>query len=537
MKFSRVSNLVAVALVLALAIVACTPKGTATQTPTSQATPKPVTPTQAIQPTKSATPTQATEPTKPAESSSTADVTVKGTDAIFLAGRTDVTIPAPDAEDASFPLIRCGSQLAQETFPVTLTISSEATFTFSATGGVIYVGGDETRTGPDADPAGIGAVDGLGGISGYTGPAGALVGVFLSDANPKDEPAPETLNFSEEGVGSVFDRLAPALGQVFFIGDGRAGQGTGAVQTFVAPPGATRLFLGIADAMVFFGPAGCYDDNTGSFQVQVTSSAPIRLAEASAAQPTPVATEQATTTPTPAVQELATATPTLPGTQATATPAPVTGLASYRVHMIEHEGDSQGAVKDEWKAEVVLSPLAVHYVASSEGQQTMEIIVVGDSVWTKIADMPWRQTKQADMSEWLTKTESTNAVDVQEDVPLEDSIVWLMGQSGLHIAKGSLTPAGEEDVNGVKCIKYTVDSTYSYTATFTVPIKASGHVTYQDQGEIWIADQAPSPSFVVRAQLTEVATTQVGTNSKTETTYIEEEVTDINTPITIQPPE
>jgi hypothetical protein len=61
------------------------------------------------------------------------------------------------------------------------------------------------------------------------------------------------------------------LGQVFFIGDGLTDVGSGDVQTFVAPPGATRLFLGIADASGFTGDAGCYSDNVGSFQVEITT--------------------------------------------------------------------------------------------------------------------------------------------------------------------------------------------------------------------------------------------------------------------------
>jgi hypothetical protein len=40
------------------------------------------------------------------------------------------------------------------------------------------------------------------------------------------------------------------------------------------PTGATRLFLGFADGFGFNGPAGHYDDNEGSVQINVSTAAP-----------------------------------------------------------------------------------------------------------------------------------------------------------------------------------------------------------------------------------------------------------------------
>jgi RHS repeat-associated protein len=112
----------------------------------------------------------------------------------------------------------------------------------------------------------------VGGISGYRGPIGSLVGVFLSDQIPAAAASPG-LDFSPAGLGTAFTTLAPALGQVFFIGDGLAGTGTGPVQTFVAPPGATRLFVGAIDGFSFRGTPGAYDDNNGQFQVTILQGA------------------------------------------------------------------------------------------------------------------------------------------------------------------------------------------------------------------------------------------------------------------------
>ena len=94
-----------------------------------------------------------------------------------------------------------------------------------------YVFGEH---GPDGDadsPYGdfYTAVDG---ISGYldSNRVAMLVGVFLDDTEPAN-PAPGSLDFSDGGmIGHIFSSLAPQLRQVFFIGDGLTGSGTGSLQ-------------------------------------------------------------------------------------------------------------------------------------------------------------------------------------------------------------------------------------------------------------------------------------------------------------------
>ena len=60
--------------------------------------------------------------------------------------------------------------------------------------------------------------------------------------------------------------MSPQLRQVFFVGDGRTGTGSGTVQQFVVPAGATRLFLASSDGI------GANYNNFGSFAVVVTDS-------------------------------------------------------------------------------------------------------------------------------------------------------------------------------------------------------------------------------------------------------------------------
>jgi hypothetical protein len=107
----------------------------------------------------------------------------------------------------------------------------------------------------------------LDGISGYRGPQGPLAGVFLDDSIPNTGPAPATLDFTPGGLGVDFDTLSPQLRQVFYIGDGLTSGG--AFQTFIAPAGTTRLFLGIPDGFDFGGAPGAYDDNDGSYGVRI----------------------------------------------------------------------------------------------------------------------------------------------------------------------------------------------------------------------------------------------------------------------------
>lgn len=199
------------------------------------------------------------------------DVTVDGPDAIYLAGRTDLAVPAANL---SWPggLIRHGGptpEEALETMPsfVSVTTGDVIRALDPAVGGINFFNG----FGPPFFGPGGNGVDGsnlsaFGGISGYIGPQGPLVGVFLSNAVPSSGPPP-ALDFSSGGLGTDFLSLSPLLGQVFYIGDGKTSGGI--FQTFEAPVGATRLFLGIPDGFGFTGAPGAYDDNDGSYRIRI----------------------------------------------------------------------------------------------------------------------------------------------------------------------------------------------------------------------------------------------------------------------------
>jgi len=197
---------------------------------------------------------------------------VDGTDAIYLAGRSDITVP-PKEDTWNFLLRHAYSftDEVQETHPVSMQVTEGIAVRalVPADGGVDYFNyPSDNFFPPDGNsPLYVSTLDAIDGISGYKGPEGALAGVFLNDNVPDTGPAPATLDFSSSGLGTDFTGLSPDLGQVFFIGDGFTSSAV--VQTFIAPTGATRLFLGIPDGFGFDGHPGAYDDNDGYFCIDL----------------------------------------------------------------------------------------------------------------------------------------------------------------------------------------------------------------------------------------------------------------------------
>ena len=185
-----------------------------------------------------------------------AAVPVPGNANIFGAGHAVPPAPAGGGGGTlptQAPLVIVGG--AEIRFPSVTGLVNEGS-------GPVY---ENSWNGPDGT---VGASDynSVGGIAGLEMPVRMpLVGVFLDDSEPTD-PAPPQLNFLGAG-GTDFATLSPGLRQVFFIGNGRTGQDS--LQTFIAPPSATRLFLGIADADSHHGDPGFYGDNQGAFEVTV----------------------------------------------------------------------------------------------------------------------------------------------------------------------------------------------------------------------------------------------------------------------------
>jgi hypothetical protein len=200
------------------------------------------------------------------------DVTIDGSDAIWLAGRTDLVIP-PASDPWPDGLGRHGGPTPEEiteTMPPGYSVAGGDVIKVldPASGGISFFNGvGGTMYGPqgNGDPSSSNLTS-FGGISGYRGTQGALVGVFLNNSIPNGVPPP-TLDFSNGGIGVNFTELYPLLGQVFFIGDGITALNV--FQQFYAPVGATRLFLGITDGFGFGGAPGAFDDNDGFYSIRL----------------------------------------------------------------------------------------------------------------------------------------------------------------------------------------------------------------------------------------------------------------------------
>ncbi len=179
-------------------------------------------------------------------------VSVSALDDIYLAGQPAGThCCAGDTAPANSPVLA----------PITL---SPGTFlTFSTTGGAAHYLSEPVSPTADGDTSFTYNLtpDYGTGISGPTNVhLNGLAGVFLGPSVPSGA-APAQLS------GTDFSTISPNLDQIFFIGDGLTGTGSGAVQTFYVPTGATRLFLGIIDD-------GGYYDNHGTISAVITSSTP-----------------------------------------------------------------------------------------------------------------------------------------------------------------------------------------------------------------------------------------------------------------------
>ena len=183
-----------------------------------------------------------------------ASLTVDATANIFGAGHSTAPNPGGGSGGTLPPEYSFASGSGQ-----TLAISA-VTGTVALTPGYPNNGGGTTAFSTN--------ISSYGGIAGIADPyrSGFLVGVFLSATEPSD-PAPPRLTFSD---ADSYTSLSPLLDQTFFIG---VGQTSGGMVTFDVPTGASRLYLGFADAYGYSGLPGQYQDNSGSLQVSFSISA------------------------------------------------------------------------------------------------------------------------------------------------------------------------------------------------------------------------------------------------------------------------
>jgi hypothetical protein len=108
--------------------------------------------------------------------------------------------------------------------------------------------------GPDGD-SGLMQAHGVEyGIAGFNAPIDSLVAVFLDFSQPDLTPPPTDFMYQPAAT-----TVSPELKQLFFVGDGLTGTGSGTVQQFIVSAGATRLFLGTVDGYGWYNNVGSFD--------------------------------------------------------------------------------------------------------------------------------------------------------------------------------------------------------------------------------------------------------------------------------------
>ncbi len=144
-----------------------------------------------------------------------------------------------------------------------IAISADENFSFSASG-LVSQGNGTPAFGPDGNTGGITSLDdgAVNGLASITAPFDALVGVFLDGSQPSSFSPPGALDFSTQSERD-FQSLSPALRQTFYIGDGLTSASI--VQHFLAPAGATRLFLGTMDSYQWANNTGMYTVTVAGF--------------------------------------------------------------------------------------------------------------------------------------------------------------------------------------------------------------------------------------------------------------------------------
>ena len=216
-----------------------------------------------------------------------------------------------------------------------------------------------------------------------------------------------------------------------------------------------------------------------------------------------------------------------------------TGLNSYREYTVMRDGGPDGTALSELTAEWNAATSASWYTVGYDGNVAMEEITIGSERWTRMGSNPWMQQTLTpeEQTAWKSKMSLAqfwgDASQVEEELEavLPEGIELVPAQIFPLDIKAAMVFDGEETVNGVHCRRYTVDTDLDYT--HDLPGGGETHYTGHATGAIWIADQSGIPPIIVRAWMDEVLIT----DGEESHPYWEHDITNINEPITIEPPE
>jgi len=191
------------------------------------------------------------------------DQNVGGTANPFLAGMPSGSVASLNNPHNSPDYAGTRSNPRQSPVAITMPIQGGMELTFDSINGDVRHDPNLPFFSPDGELTAIGRnTNGSeNGISDLTAPINALVAVFLDDNAPNLTSAPAMLDFST-AASRDFKTLKPKLKQIFFIGDGKTSEGRD--QRFVAPAGATRMYLATWD---FFE----WNNNAGSRNIKISN--------------------------------------------------------------------------------------------------------------------------------------------------------------------------------------------------------------------------------------------------------------------------
>ena len=242
----------------------------------------------------------------------------------------------------------------------------------------------------------------------------------------------------------------------------------------------------------------------------------------------PTATEPAEPTatmappsPTPEEEDAmdATATPAEDGEDGEVAPAPelesdaLAGLESYRAEISWEtslaEGAGQGMTINVAETR---DPKAQHLALSGMGTE-IEFITTPDGSWVKVGGQ-WQSLPGGNMESFFGEMTFIAPEDVNELAAAESDADYEF--------------VGTETVNGIQTRHYriNVDPDQLQETTGATDVQAV-------QGDVWVADEGDLPAFAVRF----VVESEVEIEGQTGTATLNWNVQEVNTGITIEPPE
>jgi hypothetical protein len=189
-------------------------------------------------------------------------------------------------------------------------------------------------------------------------------------------------------------------------------------------------------------------------------------------------------------------------------------LDSYRASVSwSMETDDGTAESFTMEQAAVRDPKARHFSMTSE-DGSFEMIQIEDQVWMGFGD-DWMQTSAGDddmggFGDFLTTSDD-----------------WVS-----DLEEGKYTYMGRETVSGFRTRHYRADNPGNWATLFGGDADSPDEVETA-VADIWIADEAGLPAFIVRFTLVMTGTFDGERGSVT----MQQEVTEVNQPITIEPPE